>query len=258
MKKLIALIIITLPALCQAIEPAQLFKELSLQGAQVNDQTLLSEALSNIKEDLRNGADTRHYAKINKDASKIEAIKGVWLLNYKIANSAYTDKLSLTDTYTGTDGDIMASGLIYLNNIGAGSAVLCQHRPEVYNTINADYICLQLAQYSGLTLYNVYALRINGSSVSGYYGVGQISMAVSTLLNKTIPVTGVKQGATPVSPIPANPFLPVADTTVTGDEYNSVTQELTLPDVKVGNDKYSAILIYQGNDLFKIKSTTKK
>lgn len=42
------------------------------------------------------------------------------------------------------------------------------------------------------------------------------------------------------------------------DVFNSSTGELTLPNVKVGNDNYSAILIFQGNDLFRLKSAIKK
>ncbi|NOT85999.1 MAG: DUF1566 domain-containing protein [Methylococcaceae bacterium] len=42
------------------------------------------------------------------------------------------------------------------------------------------------------------------------------------------------------------------------EEFNPATGELTLPDVKYGKDKYSAVLIHEGDFVFRLKSATKK
>lgn len=242
MKKIIYTMAL-LPLICNADVD---YKQLQNQGASINDTVLINGAMSEIKKELSPSI----YPRVNYDQSKIDALKGNWIVSYNMGRKPYTDRLAITDNYTNTDGELMASGLLYANNTGSGSYMLCEYRPETFNVINADYLCLQITNYGGLSITSTYAMRINGNTITGYFGIGSVDAAVSAMLNRRYPIIGSKQIMTTVTP-PA-PAINL------GGEYNSATQELILPDVKVGNDRYNAVLIYQGNDTFKIQSTVKK
>jgi hypothetical protein len=251
MKKLGFVIALAVTATVVLAEVEQSEDELKslLSEKQVTNGEYLSGALQEAIETVRNNNPGGIYAKtiVNTDPSKINALKGTWTLTYAIGDVSYTDKLVIDQNYTSTtNGEIMGKGLYYMNNNGSGELVLCGYDPSVWGSVNADYACM-----IGSAIYQIFAFKFSGNVVTGgYYGIGTSSSSVvSSLMLKNKPLTGTRVATSVPTPTPVS--VPV-------DEYDTSTGKLILPNVKVGKDQYSAVLINQGNDLFKIQSSTKK
>jgi hypothetical protein len=252
MKKLTVAILAILPTIATALDmPETDLKALSLlpesQATSNNSATLksgLQDTLGAIRHN--SGSAGVQPKSLNTDPSKIEALKGTYSLSYSIATSRYTDKIVIDQVYTDTDGEIMGKGLYYSNQTGSGELVYCTYDPVLWGSLDADYMCL-----TGNIVYQTFAFRFSGNTITGgYYGIGfDAESAATSLMSKNKPITGIRAAAGSTStPTP----------TTTKDEYVPLTGKLTLPNVKVGAENYSAILIYEGNNLFRLQSATKK
>lgn len=174
-------------------------------------------------------------AKVNKDASKIEIVKGVWIIKYRTNGTDRTENLAIEDTTTLSNGDIAGGG--YLHSATVPSLYLptsCFYSP--ITTLNTDYLCATTTDGKTTALF---AFSFSGNRfTTGYYGIGSDSQtAAFSLSSKNTVVTGNR--------IDNN------------DVFDISTNLLTLPSVQVGPTKYSATLKFE-NNVFIIQSANPK
>jgi hypothetical protein len=232
-KNIIAAGLLLIPALGFAQGDAAAIKALEKQAAASNDAAL-TNLLNNTEDAIAANNPSSRYAKINTNASKIDAIKGTWIITYKIDTVIYTDKLVITGSKT-SNGDITASAVIYEDLGDAGIATVCSYDPVKYSAIESDYLCVNTNE----TYVHNYSFKFSGDTITGgFYGIGLDSdAATASILLKNIPIKGYRE--------------------LSAAEYNTTTGLLNLPQVNVGNDVYSAVLKNKGAFVFTLESSTK-
>lgn len=190
----------------------------------------------------KNNINSQFYSKkINTDASKIEALKGIWVLSYKIGDKSLTDKLIVNQIITADDGDIGASGEYYLGQSAVKDVLVCFYDPEVLSILNSDYVCTtDFTSSAGVTWYQSFGFKFSGDTVTGgYYGFGRTLSDVIDMQNlRKYPITGYRQ----------------ASKLVENSNYDTNTQILGIEDVQVGTLHYQVTLQSTANNVFTLKS----
>lgn len=240
MKKIIAISLVLLPTLGftqgDIESSAGAIKALEKQAAE-NNYSALTDLLNETKDTINaNNSSQNRYAKINTNASKIEDIKGTWIISYIIDTINYTDKLVINQTTT-LNGDISGVGTVQEDVVGVNLATVCSYDPSKLVATGGDYICVNKNQ----TYTHNYSFTLTGNTLSGFYGLGKSDAeATTSLLKKSVPITAYREAA------------------AEADLYDIPTGKVYLRDVVLGNDRYSAILQDTGNFNFVLLSAAKK
>ncbi len=234
MKNIVRIILAVFAVLLSAVgfsqaDDMQILKELSItqDEQQINiSEDDLHQSLSEITESIRNSSGNNAiYPKINYDQSKVDAIKGTWIVSYTIKTKSYTDKIVLDTNYTASDGEKYVIGLLYTNQQFPVTNIICGFSP-VFNSIGADYFCITADYYK-----EAYAFRFSGNTITnGYYAVATDTTTLATYIGlKAIPITGYR-----------------IDTNPQNTEYRSDYDQIKWP--KYQNDTFYCIDIVDQND----------
>jgi hypothetical protein len=153
-----------------------------------------------------------------------------------------TDKLIIDRFLESENGEISASGKLYLNNEGDGQVLVCSELPPgLVSFYASDYDCLSPSED---LIYRSYNFRISGDTVTnGFYGEGDTIMNMSmSIVSKLHSITGFR-GETPPSDVCEDNEA----------NFNDSSNELIIPVVNYKGSKYRVIL--QGSDdfIFSIK-----
>ncbi len=177
-----------------------------------------------------------------KGKPELEKIFGTWFFSYTFDGVKHTDKLVIDDFFQPDDGDVVASGKLFLNNEGDGGVMICSELPpELVSFYGSDYDCLS---GSDDTSYHTYNFRISGDTVTnGFYGEGDTIEDMSMSINsKNHSITG-SRGSEP----------PSTENGENEANFNENSNELIIPVVNYRGSKYRVILQNNGDFLFSIK-----
>jgi len=227
-KRLVTLLLVLLPCTGMANEALEEIKQLTINEL-IHKQRIIEELKRN---DLK-----QENQLMAKGKPELEKIFGTWFFSYTFDGVKHTDKLVIDDFFEPDSGDIVASGLLFLNNEGDGQVMICSELPsELVTFYGSDYDCLS---GSDDTLYQSYNFRISGNTVTnGFYGEGETFEDMSrSIISKNHSVTGSRGSEPP--------------TGTSGDneaDFNEVSNELIIPVVNYRGSQYRVIL--QGNDDF--------
>jgi hypothetical protein len=210
--------------------------------AQASHNAALTELLDASIATIRGTSSVQNrYAKKNPDSSKINALKGTWIISYLIDGVNYTDQLDVSDIKN-EGGDFSGQGYIYEAIIFKGLAAVCRYEPALIksNQIDNDYFCITSSD--GYT--NLYSFNINtvNNTLTGFYGIGLGTNEALAAIKKTaVDIVGYRQ-----------PLECAA-------RYDNASRILDIPCVTYLNNTYSAKLIdTAGNFNFSLKSAAPK
>lgn len=176
-------------------------KTLSLLSSNSQEKispTDLDKLFSEINYVYKNSIISPKAITINRDASKVEALYGTWIVSYNIGSSIYTDKLVIDSIYTADNGEIFARGLQYSNQIGQGDLMLCKYDPTVFLIIDSYYSCV-----AGSAIIETYSFKFSNNTISsGFYGIGfDSSGAANSALLRNKPITGYRIASSVPQPV---------------------------------------------------------
>jgi hypothetical protein len=175
----------------------------------------------------------------NNDPAKIEALKGAWIVSYKVGATNHTDQLVINETSQSETLGTYGTGLYYPNQASDGTYLLCSYDPELWGSLDGDYFCLAK---NGVNL-DVFTLRFSKDTITaGYFGTGTDTTSTgNSLASKASALSGFRQN------LPSGTENAV---------YDSTSQVLSIQDVQAGNDHYQVELTGSGNYRFNLKSAT--
>lgn len=163
---------------------------------------------------------------VNNDKTKIDTLYGQWQLNYT-DTSPHSDILALESTLSSTDfGWYGWDGTHGLS---------CFYEPGIVGT-SYSYQCLHLVDAtSGIA--QRYLFNLSGNTLTGKYYRGTIEGFFDSISkNKLLDLKGTKTNASNES------------------DYNDTTKELYIPKVNALGKQYNALLIHEGNGVFRLKT----
>lgn len=154
---------------------------------------LLNETLDGMRTD---NAAPRVKAKSSADIAKLEALKGTWLVSYKVDGTQFTDKFVINGMDTSDSSTPLATGTIYINSSSTNTTLFCGYDASSFASLNSEYLCM--AKNNGM--YANYFFKISGDAItSGYFGIGVTTTAVIASVNKKdMPITGYREMPNPV------------------------------------------------------------
>lgn len=191
-------------------------------------------------------------AKINTDPSKVNLLKGEWLVSHSTSSGQKNSIIGIRGIETGSDGDIAGYGFIHDNKyLSDYYPITCLYSP--IPTLGTNYACISRQVFSTATYYLEYAFSISGNSItSGYYGVGEtISDAIDALFSKSVPISGTFS-------LSYTQQVPQQCSSAQSDTYNNSTGVLTLPNVSANGRNYSVIMQLINSSTFSLQSAVPK
>ena len=229
-KRLLTLLLVLLPYSGMANEVLEDINQLRINEL-ADNQRIIEELKSH---DLK-----QEYQLMAKGKPELEKIFGTWFFSYTFDGVKHTDKLVINDFFEFEDGEIRATGTLFLNNEGDGQVMVCSELSSDSATFfGSDYDC---SAGSKDTFFHDYVFRISGDSVTnGFYGEGKTTMDVSrSSTSKNHSITGSRGSEPPPETSEAN--------------FNENSNELVIPVVNYRGSKYRVILQNNGDFLFSIK-----
>lgn len=164
----------------------------------------------------------------NTDKSKIDILYGTWQLTYK-DTAAHTDTLALDSTFN--DSSFGYYGWDGKHALG------CYYEPGILKT-SYNYQCIHFVDANGQTVQR-YLFNLNGNTLTGKYFSGTLDAFLTALNNNQLTDLAGTNGK-------AN--------TATDPVYDDNTKILSIPKVNALGKVYNAILVHEGNGLFRLKS----
>lgn len=154
---------------------------------------LLNETLDGM---LTDSAAPRVKAKSSADIAKLEALKGTWLVSYKVSGTQFTDKFVINGMDTSDSSMPLATGTIYVNSSSTNTTLFCAYDASSFAYLNSEYLCM--AKNNGM--YANYFFKISGDAITnGYFGIGQSpEVAIDGAYEKNISITGYREMPNPV------------------------------------------------------------
>jgi len=173
--------------------------------------------------------------RLPRNRSALEAILGSWVLSYNVGASSYTDRMTMNEIVTTSDGSIMAQG-VYDRNQSGKQLMRCLYSP-LDSPTKTDYICVSAT--TGIS--QAFAFSVSGNSITnGFYDRGDSEQAGLPIATRQNPVTGYRVDSQSTSE--AN------DVT-----YYEVGDRIFIPKINYRGNNYRVTLRNQGDFTFNIE-----
>lgn len=215
---------------------------------------------------LSGGGRSASAAEPPDDTQKLEALRGTWLVSYKINGKSYTDKIVISgDVINKSDYPANIKGIVKSNITEADRPIICYYSAS--SSVPAEYLCnsieitildTSVTNYFYAS-YSSYNFDLSGNTITrGYFSIdSSLTRAVFALSNQRIFLSGNRLPASSVSPVScvfnwieskySQYYAPVSkDLTYNGNTYRYYTKTDTLLVYNPGYDHVYSGYNYSG------------